>query len=63
MDKRLKEKGFDGIISIEEASNTGKSGIKIAEEFIRNKWRISGWVDEKNHNYWKEKNYNNIEKL
>lgn len=49
--KRLKEAGFDGIISIEEASNTGENGIKIAEGFVRNIWSMSGQVNKKNYNY------------
>ncbi len=40
--KKLKEIGFNKIISIEEASNTGGNGIKIAERFIRNTWNILG---------------------
>ncbi len=49
--RRLKEVGFNEIISIEEASNTGENGIKIAEGFIRNIWNKLGRVDKKNHNY------------
>ena len=34
----LKEAGFKGIISVEEASFTGRSGIAAALKYIRDMW-------------------------
>jgi len=36
---KLKELGFDGIISIEEASLTGRGGIETAYRYIRDVWQ------------------------
>ena len=35
----LKESGFNGWVSIEEASGTGEKGIKDAVDFVRAAWR------------------------
>lgn len=36
--KLLKKSGFNGLISIEEASGKGREGIEFAEKFVRQKW-------------------------
>ena len=36
--KVLKHNGFDGWLCIEEASNTGRSGIRKATDFVRKLW-------------------------
>ena len=38
----LKEAGFKGIISVEEASFTGKGGIVTSHNFIREIWQKYG---------------------
>ena len=34
----LRRSGYDGVISIEEASGTGEAGVRSAADFIRNAW-------------------------
>lgn len=40
--RQLKEIGFNGIISVEEASFTGRTGIENAEKYIRSTWQKYG---------------------
>jgi sugar phosphate isomerase/epimerase len=38
----LRSSGFDGLISIEEASNSGEAGLRDAARFVRTAWCESG---------------------